>query len=51
MTRARIEPSSFDQGRCKNDTFTLSATLPTKIADFWAEADKPKPKEKNCFNH
>ena len=28
MTRVRIEPRSGHQGRCKNDAFTLSATLP-----------------------
>ena len=29
VTRVRVEPRSFDQGRCKNDAFTLSASLPT----------------------
>ena len=29
MTRVRVEPRSFDQGCCKNDAFTHSATLPT----------------------
>ena len=33
MTRVRVEPTSFDQGRRKNDAFALSATPPTtKIA-------------------
>ena len=27
MTRVRVEPRSFAWGRCKNDAFTLSATL------------------------
>ena len=27
VTRVRVEPRSFDQGRCKNDAFTHSATL------------------------
>ena len=30
MTRVRVEPRSFDQGRRKNDAFTYSATLPWK---------------------
>ena len=29
MTRVRVEPGSFDQGRRKNDAFTFWATLPT----------------------
>ena len=29
MTRVRVEPRSFDQGRGKNDAFTHLATLPT----------------------
>ena len=29
VTRVRIEPRPFGQGRRKNDTFTHSATLPT----------------------
>ena len=29
VTRVRVEPRSFDQGRRKNDAFTYSATLPT----------------------
>ena len=28
MTRVRVEPRPFDQGRRKNDAFTHSATLP-----------------------
>ena len=28
VTRVRVEPRSFDQGRRKNDAFTLSTTLP-----------------------
>ena len=31
MTRLRVEPRSRDQGRRKNDAFTLSATLPTYL--------------------
>ena len=31
VTRVRVEPRSFNQGRRKNDAFTISATLPTKI--------------------
>ena len=31
MTRVRVEPRSFDQGRRKNDAFTYSATLPTML--------------------
>ena len=31
MTRVRVEPSPFDQGWRKNDAFTHSATLPTKV--------------------
>ena len=27
MTRVRVEPRPFDQGRCKNDAFIHSATL------------------------
>ena len=30
MTRVRVEPRPFDQGRRKNDALTHSATLPTK---------------------
>ena len=30
VTRVRVEPRSFDQGRRKNDAFTHLATLPTK---------------------
>ena len=30
MTRVRVEPRPFDQGRGKNDALTHSATLPTK---------------------
>ena len=29
MTRVQVEPRSCNQNRRKNDTFTLSATLPT----------------------
>ena len=29
VTRVRVEPRPFDQGRRKNDAFTHSATLPT----------------------
>ena len=29
VTRVRVEPKSFDQGRRKKDAFTLSTTLPT----------------------
>ena len=29
VTRVRVEPRSFDQGRRNNDAFTHSATLPT----------------------
>ena len=29
VTRVRVEPRSFDQGRRKNDAFTYSAALPT----------------------
>ena len=29
VTRVRVEPKPFHQGRCKNDAFTHSATLPT----------------------
>ena len=29
VTRVRVEPRLFDQGRRKNDAFTHSATLPT----------------------
>ena len=28
VTRVWVEPRSFDQGRCKNDALTHSATLP-----------------------
>ena len=31
VTRVRVEPRSFDQGRRKNDAFTYSATLPTMV--------------------
>ena len=31
MTRVRFEPRSGDQGRRKNDTFILSATLPCHL--------------------
>ena len=31
VTRVRVEPRSFDQGRRKNDAFTHSATLPTNM--------------------
>ena len=31
VTRVRVEPRSIDQGRRKNDPFTLSATLPTSL--------------------
>ena len=31
VTRVRVEPRSFDQGRHKNDAFTHSATLPWEI--------------------
>ena len=30
VTRVRVEPRLFDQGRRKNDAFTDLATLPTK---------------------
>ena len=33
VTRVRVEPRSFDQGRRKNDAFTHSATLPTFAND------------------
>ena len=29
MTRVRVEPRPFNQGRRKNDAFTHSAMLPT----------------------
>ena len=32
VTRVRVEPRSFDQGRRKNDAFTHSDTLPTKYS-------------------
>ena len=37
MTRVRIKPRSYDQSRCKNDVFALSAALPIKSgkSDFW----------------
>ena len=31
MTGVRVEPRSCHQGRRKNDAFTLSTTLPTKV--------------------
>ena len=31
-TRVRVEPRPFDQGRRKNDAFTHSSTLPTKVS-------------------
>ena len=31
VTRVRVEPRPFDQGRRKNDAFTHSATLPTIV--------------------
>ena len=31
VTRVRVEPRPFDQGRRKNDAFTHSATLPTLV--------------------
>ena len=31
VTRVRVEPRSFDQGRRKNDAFTHSATVPTEF--------------------
>ena len=31
VTRLRVELRSFDQGRCKNNAFTHSATLPTQM--------------------
>ena len=31
VTRVRVELRSFDQGRCKNDAFTHSATLSTQM--------------------
>ena len=31
VTRVRVEPRSFDQGCCKNNTFTHSAMLPTRL--------------------
>ena len=31
VTRVRVEPRSFDQGRRKKDAFTHSATLPTNL--------------------
>ena len=31
MTRVQVEPRPFDQSRHKNDAFTHSATLPTKV--------------------
>ena len=39
VTRVRVEPRSFDQGRRKNDAFTYSATLPTYL--FGHAADLP----------
>ena len=30
--RDQVEPRPFDQGRCKNDAFTHSSTLPTKVS-------------------
>ena len=33
VTRVRVEPRSCDHGRCKNDSFTLSATLPICMLD------------------
>ena len=38
VTRVRVEPRSFDQGRRKKDAFTHSATLPTY--PFGHAADK-----------
>ena len=34
MTRVRVEPRPFDQGRRKNDAFTHSATLPTRFPRY-----------------
>ena len=31
LTTVRVKPRSFDQGRCKNEAFTLLATLPTVL--------------------
>ena len=31
VTRVRVEPRSFDQGRRENDAFTHSATLPINV--------------------
>ena len=31
LTRMKVEPRSFDQGRRKNDAITHSATLPTRF--------------------
>ena len=31
VTRVRVEPKPFDQGRRKNDAFTHSATLPITV--------------------
>ena len=36
VTRVRVEPKSFDQGRRKNDAFTHSATLPPNVYIFEA---------------
>ena len=33
VTRVQVEPRSCDHGRCKNDAFTLSATLPICMLD------------------
>ena len=35
VTRVRVEPRPFDQGRRKNDAFTHSATLSTNITVLW----------------
>ena len=46
VTRMRVEPRSFDQGRRKNDAFTHSATLLTtasEVRDAIGQLKKTKP--------
>ena len=40
VTRVRVEPRSFDQGRCKNDAFIHLARLPTNSDIMITKADK-----------
>ena len=40
VTRVRVEPRPFDQGRRKNDAFTHSATLPTNCNSCLDENSK-----------